>query len=423
MRNYLIITLTLSMALALAACGKKKEEKKSDAPATADMTSGDMTTGDMTSGDMTSDAAPGPAGGGKVCAMPEGGRVVKDTTFTRGCQLKVIENLEVDEGATLTFEPGVRLSFKVEYGLIVKNGKLVARGTASEPIVLTSANPTPAPGDWNGVIFDEQHLVGQVLEHVTLEFAGHGNHTHETGGIIVSGSQGDGRVSIVNCVLRNNARAGVVNLLSNASFVKLEGTTFEKNGGTSMILNAQALGTVGEGNKLDEKITVSGRVSRSMAFPKVTVPFYIDGNLDVGDDENTPTLTLPEGAVLRFRGETGLFVAAEGAGALVAKKVTFTSHSPTPRSGDWYGVTLREKTTGTTLEECVIEFAGKDGPIGKGALVIEGDDVLPKGATVKKLAIKSSDKAFGGPEDDCAELAKADLANTIDDKPFSCPKE
>lgn len=425
MRNFQFLVLVLFLSVSFSACKKKKaEEKKTEVPAASDMTKTDMAAGKTPDGmEPVPSGKPDAAGGQKACVKPESGRIVRDTAFPRGCQLSIEENLEIDEGATLTIEPGVRLSFKVDTGIIVKNGKMAARGTASEPIVLTSANSTPAPGDWNGVIFEEPHLPGQVLEHVTIEFAGHGNHTSYTAGIIVAGSQGDGRITLSNCIIRNNANAGIVNRMPNGTFAKIENTTFEKNGGTAMIAHAQTLGAFAENNRLDEKITVSGHIARSVVFPKVAVPFYIDGNLDVGNDENIPKLTLPEGAILRFQGETGLFVAADGAGSLVARKVTFTSHSPSPRSGDWYGVTLREKTTGTLLEDCVIEFAGKDGPLGKGAIVAEGDDVIPKGASIRKLTIKNSDKAFGGSNAVCAELAKAENGITIDGQPFSCPKE
>ncbi len=411
MRTKTLLTLTLAVALSLFACGKKKDAApkaaeeannaamKAPAPAPAPEMAPEKT------------AQPEVKGGGSVCAVPEDGRIVKDTTFPKGCKLTVENNLELDEGATLTIEAGVRLAFKVDRGLNVKNGKLVVRGTAAEPVVFTSANTTPAPGDWNGIIFDEQHLVGQVLEFTIIEYAGHENYTGLQGGLIIFAAQGEKRISLTGCTIRQNAKQGIINLQDKGAFAKIDSTTFEKNAGTSMTLLAA------------RDFIISGKITRSVTFPKLTVPFFVDGNIDIGNDENPPTLTLPEGTQLRFKADTGLFVASDGAGALVAKKVTFTSNSPTPKSGDWCGVALREKTTGTSLEECVIEFAGKDGPLGKGALFIEGESVVPKNAKVTKLALKNVEVAVGGPAAACAELSKAENGNTVDEKPLTCPKE
>lgn len=73
-------------------------------------------------------------------------------------------------GVTLTIEPGVTVSFKyhngdpTEVGTIITlpsdtlngnalpSGKLVAKGTASQPIVFTSARANPQVNDWGGII-------------------------------------------------------------------------------------------------------------------------------------------------------------------------------------------------------------------------------------------------------------------------------
>lgn len=84
-------------------------------------------------------------------------------------------------GATpvvLTIEPGVRWKFKkgtgqlsVDPGGTPSRGVLVARGTAEKPIVFTSADPSPAAGDWLGIWMggDDPR---NVLDHVRIEFAG-----------------------------------------------------------------------------------------------------------------------------------------------------------------------------------------------------------------------------------------------------------
>ena len=75
------------------------------------------------------------------------GYLLKDTTLLTGHTYYIDKVLYVDEGVTLTIEPGTRLEFAKEQSL-VSNGKLVARGTVTEPIVFTSHH---AGERWNGV--------------------------------------------------------------------------------------------------------------------------------------------------------------------------------------------------------------------------------------------------------------------------------
>ena len=63
----------------------------------------------------------------------------------------------VTEGATLTFEPGCLIQGSVQEkgALIIERGaKLIASGTAANPIVFTSGQPAGqrSPGDWGGII-------------------------------------------------------------------------------------------------------------------------------------------------------------------------------------------------------------------------------------------------------------------------------
>ncbi len=64
--------------------------------------------------------------------------------------------VHVKDGVTLTIEPGVTISSDpnetVAYLLIEQGGKIVADGTADEPIVFTSGQSNPARGDWGGII-------------------------------------------------------------------------------------------------------------------------------------------------------------------------------------------------------------------------------------------------------------------------------
>ncbi len=80
-----------------------------------------------------------------------------DATWTADKKYLLKGFVEIESGHTLTIEPGtVILGDKDTKGTLIVNrgAKLIAAGTASSPIVFTSAQPagSRAPGDWGGII-------------------------------------------------------------------------------------------------------------------------------------------------------------------------------------------------------------------------------------------------------------------------------
>ncbi len=78
----------------------------------------------------------------------------------------------------LTIEPGVVWKFKKGTGLLnvdmsgtPSRGVLVARGTAARPIVFTSAEASPAAGDWLGIWMGGDDA-RNALDYVRIEYAG-----------------------------------------------------------------------------------------------------------------------------------------------------------------------------------------------------------------------------------------------------------
>jgi hypothetical protein len=79
----------------------------------------------------------------------------------------------VTDGATITIEPGTKIvSNKDSAGVLViyKDAKIIADGSSNSPIVFTSNESSPAPGDLGGVI-----IVGQAK--------GNNNHSVIEGGV------------------------------------------------------------------------------------------------------------------------------------------------------------------------------------------------------------------------------------------------
>lgn len=114
-------------------------------------------------------------------------RVIVDETFREvGVPYRIADSFLMydPDGAdlTLTIEPGVTLRFDRnaggDIGLTLGNQaagsevRLVAMGTALQPITFTSNAPAPAPGDWGGVMMANAPSSGNILSNAIVEYAG-----------------------------------------------------------------------------------------------------------------------------------------------------------------------------------------------------------------------------------------------------------
>jgi hypothetical protein len=81
----------------------------------------------------------------------------------------IYRDIVVVSNAVLTIEPGVTLRFHSGAGLRVEQGALSALGTVFNPIVLTSAEAAPAPGDWSGLYLGPD-AGDSALSHVWITY-------------------------------------------------------------------------------------------------------------------------------------------------------------------------------------------------------------------------------------------------------------
>ncbi len=126
-----------------------------------------------------SDNSTDPVGGGVDVVNPVTntvdirGVIKADRKLTKDKVYRLRGYVYVSDGATLTIEPGTKIvSNKDSAGVLViyRDATIVADANADNPIVFTSNEATPAPGDLGGVV-----LVGQAK--------GNNNHTVIEGGV------------------------------------------------------------------------------------------------------------------------------------------------------------------------------------------------------------------------------------------------
>jgi hypothetical protein len=123
------------------------------------------------------EAGAGGADGGEAGASGEAGaactnlsgELQRDTQVGPGCV--TLGTTTVISGK-LTIAPGTTLHVKRGGSLEVQDGAVLsALGTASQPIVFTSAEPAPAAGDWKCVMIDNDSSES-ALDYVHLGYGG-----------------------------------------------------------------------------------------------------------------------------------------------------------------------------------------------------------------------------------------------------------
>lgn len=184
--------------------------------------------------------APGTGTTGKRVELS--GRITSDTTLRKGDENILRGKVYVANGATLTVEAGATVKGSstgsdVAVLVITRGSKIMARGTASEPIVFTSTSVSPQSGDWGGIV-----LCGKA--NVNTSFNGKQGLFQVEGEI--DNAQGDGLAGygdLSPATPVDNDNSGVL------SYVRIEyaGYAFQPD----KEINSLTLAAVGNGTTID----------------------------------------------------------------------------------------------------------------------------------------------------------------------------
>ncbi|MCC7362114.1 MAG: hypothetical protein IT317_21700 [Anaerolineales bacterium] len=144
--------------------------------------------------------------GANVWQMAGGGTAGDHLTFEggglNGAPIVLLGDPGINAGSVVTLTPGTTLAFEAQKQLSVSDGSsLIADGTPSQPIIFTTANASPAPGQWGRIVVGYTGA-NLLLDNCVVRYAGYGGNSAVQ-------LQTTGSVQITHCVLEHNQNTAI----------------------------------------------------------------------------------------------------------------------------------------------------------------------------------------------------------------------
>lgn len=288
--------------------------------------------------------------------------ITTDTTIPAGCW-RVNENIYVSNNAVLTLSAGTTLQFADGTGLFVQSdGALSAEGQSDGEILLTGRSPTP--GAWVGVEFNASSSDNNVLQYVTIEYAGSRTSSISSNLMLIGNAS---RVVINSCNLRAGGGYGLyLNQYAEAPFFSSNTLTSNANG--AAYIHPAALyqldaDSVYSGNDVERIYVPAGATRADGTWPSLwdddtLVTYLVGGTLSLNHH-----ITLAPGVRLVFTSGVGCNVYSSGALTAVGSSTSpiyFTGAES--RAGYWDGLQFfGTSSEDNRLQQAVIQYGGGSG--------------------------------------------------------------
>ncbi len=162
------------------------------------------------------------------------GSIAQSTTWRTN--VDVVDTVTIDNGVTLTLNPGIKVRFGA-HGMLKVDGRLVAIGTSIDSIKFLPNTKYPVPGDWYGIHLDSAatcslSYCSVLYSHEGISSAGYGRiHVDQSN---ISHNFYDGlsslnstHVKAVKSVFCNNGSDGIHN---SQGYLTVTGCTTDTNG-------------------------------------------------------------------------------------------------------------------------------------------------------------------------------------------------
>lgn len=340
--------------------------------------------------------------------IPACSPITTDTTWTTG-NVYVVQNcaLVIQAGATLTIQPGVivKLGAPNASGIRV-DGRLIAQGAASQPIIFTSyaddsaggdtdsnGPSSGAPGDWYGLVLSASSQT--TFDHVMVRYAG---------GYLINGSldgwsdaqievKAGAQFTMTNSEVRAGGRAGIylngdglAPTIQSVVVADHTNTTSQLHGyailQSSIHMQPSYANLTFSGNVYNQ-VTIGsfrGNLAQDVTLAGTTFGFTCGYTLCQLNVPSGRTLTVAPGTRLQFEGHIGIAVDSGGtlrAEGTASQPIIFTSTAP---SVYWLGLWAKPGSI-LRLDQCDISLAD-DTNYGRGGLEINTSDALVRNCRI-----------------------------------------
>lgn len=307
--------------------------------------------------------------------------VASDRTLTRVCSpYTITKSITISSNATLTIEAGVTLNMSIDTAIIVGSstaGRLLANGTATNPIVLTS--PTQGAGDWIGIQFWGNTASGSRISYAKLDYCGQSSFAciHGEGGVR-AGHVSIDHVSIghvgddANAIAERDTDSSFS--VSNCAFEDISPTQY------ALSVDGASFAGVDSSNRFNGSAIElrGGDISATATWKNPGTTIVVTGDIYI-DGDPTPALTIAAGTQLAFLAGTGLQVGLSKGGILnlvgtTAAPIVLTSAIDPPNPGDWTGIILWYGSS-AKIARTTISYAGSTSASSStGAVSVVSDD-------------------------------------------------
>lgn len=344
-----------------------------DASAAGGTSSGGSANGGAAGTGATAGAGGTSGSGGGVVGPPGGlldcktrgtaGATIADTTITAdqtwSGTIHVTETVNVYNGAVLTIAPGTNIVVDagrgIDIGWNTGAATIVASGTAAKPITFCGA--AAAPGNWSGLILEQNVTSTSVLANVLIS----------DGGGLNAGFVLDTNATLNNVQVRNSGTDGVwaTDFHTGSAALTVDGAV-----GVPVVLKGEGavehfpLGGALTGNGTDLAKVDFGYIDADTTFHDLGIPYLEVQSLNV---QGAATVTFDPGVEYRVASAQDLEIGWNGGGATISVDGTaqapVTFRGETAEAGNWTGILIDANvTSGSHLRYAKILHAGKTGP-------------------------------------------------------------